>query len=301
MGNKLKHNNHYIKNNKGFSLKGIPGAGPSPAPSDMPDFSIKFKFIDDKEIDPRILNVPGEWKYFQDEPNCWLWVYNYPNWCGVFENKLTSSFCKNISIIKVGNTSKLKNAARMFAFCTGLTSIDSFFNTENILNMNNMFAYCDNLTSFSDNIIYTTQCKDLSFMFYGCKKLINPQFNNNTSNCENFEGMFANCESLQLNNIEFDINKSINLKGMFAGCTSLTTIPTLNFDETDMIDIFIRQYNQCFQCCHSLTGGMTDFYYKHIDNRDKLHTNCFSFAGDNNSSGQNDRKNVPQDWGGDGN
>ena len=112
-----------------------------------------------------------------------------------------NDFITYIHIPHIDIRSQGRDMSSMFAYCSGLTSLDlSGFDTSAVTSMSHMFAYCSALTSL-----------DLSGF--------------DTSAVTNMEMMFNNCSKLtSLNLSSFDTSAVTSLWYMFAYCSNLTSL-----------------------------------------------------------------------------
>ena len=148
------------------------------------------------------------------------------------------------------NTSSATDMSYMFAYCSGLTSLDlSSFNTSKVTNMSHMFFNCSGFSSVGSNDIsqdfalnlgntfYTVKVTNMDRMFSGCsgtKKFNLSVFN--TSLVSNMTQMFYDCslaKSIILGST-FTTNNiaGTNMNEMFTNCTSLETLDLSLFDTT---------------------------------------------------------------------
>ena len=73
---------------------------------------------------------------------------------------------------KGSNTSGVTDMVRMFASCSGLTSLDvSNFDTSNVTDMFYMFGYCHGFTSLDLSKWDTSKVTNMNSMFSGCNAL----------------------------------------------------------------------------------------------------------------------------------
>ena len=113
---------------------------------------------------------------------------------GIFEETNHIS----ISVIAC-DTENVKNMAKMFFNCSGLTELDlKNFNTTKVTGMKFMFSGCSSLTELDLNNFDTTNVTDMSFMFLGCSELkkINFGQNFNTTEYTDMSNMFDGCTKL---------------------------------------------------------------------------------------------------------
>ena len=158
------------------------------------------------------------------------------------------------------NTSNVTNMWRMFAWSTGLTSLDlSSFNTQNVETMEDMFIGCNNLESINLSDWNTASVINMYRMFHSCSKL----------------------ETLDLSS--FNTANVQTMEMMFYGCAELTTIyvsatgwSTASLDVEDGTGSFNGAGgNWIFRDCSKLVGGngtayngLSDYPYAIIDGTD---------------------------------
>ena len=108
----------------------------------------------------------------------------------IFENCIN---LKNINLINMKNSNKLRNISGMFKNCTSLEELKFNLMTKYLINMDEMFYGCDNL-------------KSIDFA------------NFNTDRIKNMDKMFYNCSSLKFLDIsKFEISENISIKDIFSG------------------------------------------------------------------------------------
>ena len=164
--------------------------------------------------------------------------------------------CENLeNILQNFDTSKCTDMNGMFSGCKKLISLDiSNFNMANVIKMNNMFENCDNLESLNFNqLINLNQVNDISFLFFGCKKLkyLDLSFLK-TSNVLNMGYMFYNCENLKyLNILNFDSSSATNITHLFDGCKSLKYLNMYNYIENNDLNVndIFNDINENLICC----------------------------------------------------
>lgn len=130
------------------------------------------------------------------------------------------------------------------------------------------FFKCHSLTQIKNiENLYTSECTDMSSMFYGCISLTSIEIRHfDTSNVTNMSGMFASCESLKSVDVShFDTCKVTNMSKMFTECNSLKSIDLSHFDTSNVTNM-----STMFDACKSLesvdvshfnTSNVTDMSY----------------------------------------
>ena len=138
-----------------------------------------------------------------------------------------NDFITYIHIPHIDIRSQGRDMSSMFAYCSGLTSLDlSGFNTSAVTNMDYMFAFCSKLTSLDLSGLNTSAVTNMASMFYSCSGLTSLNLSGlNTSAVTNMEMMFNNCSKLtSLNLSSFDTSAVTSLWLMFDDCSSLTSL-----------------------------------------------------------------------------
>ena len=137
-----------------------------------------------------------------------------------------------ITGIEYLNTEKVTDMELMFAYCSGLKSLDlSRFNTEKVTSMVFMFAYCSGLKSLDLSGFNTEKVTSMYGMFTNCSGLTSLDVNGfNTEKVNHMEFMFFSCSSLTSLDVSgFDTSNVIDMMGMFGNCSSLTSLDLSSF------------------------------------------------------------------------
>ena len=183
--------------------------------------------------------------------------------------------CSNISsILGIDNlkTDKVTNMARMFEYCSSLTSLDlSGFNTTNVSNLCCMFQGCSGLTNLDVTNFNTENVTDMSGMFGSCSGLTNLNVSGfKTDNVTDMSCMFSHCSSLKSLDLSgFNTESVTGMQAMFSGCSNLGTIYV--GDKWNVSSVTYRLF--VFEDCTALVGGAgtpydpnhTDTEYARID------------------------------------
>ena len=152
------------------------------------------------------------------------------------------AYCSGLTSLDLSgfDTSAVTNMASMFDSCSGLTSLDlTSFDTSAVTNMASMFDSCSGLTSLDLTSFDTSAVTNMGMMFNKCSKLTSLDLSGfNTSAVTNMEMMFNNCSKLtSLNLSSFDTSAVTSLWYMFDYCSSLTSlILGPNFFKTSKYD-----------------------------------------------------------------
>ena len=109
-----------------------------------------------------------------------------------------NSLITYVYIPHVDIRSQGRDMSYMFAYCSGLTSLDlSSFNTSAVTNMSSMFAYCSGLTSLNLTGFDTSAVTNMDMMFNNCSKLTSLNLSSfDTSAVTSLWLMFDDCSSL---------------------------------------------------------------------------------------------------------
>lgn len=124
-----------------------------------------------------------------------------------------------------------------------------------LINTSGMFSYPNSLNIKSIDLtdMDTSNVKDMSRMFMGCKaKEINIS-KLNTSNVEDMFGMFEGCELDRLNLSSLDTSKVTNMSFMFEYC-NIPEIDLRSFNTSNVIDM-----RSMFQYCKAETIYLRSF------------------------------------------
>src|SRR5574344_209176 len=139
--------------------------------------------------------------------------------------------------------SSITNASKMFANCTGLTSIDTSAFT-NVTNAYCMFWGCTNLKSIDTSGF--TNVTNADYMFQNCTGLTSIDTTAFT-NVTNANNMFFNCTNLK--NIDMSGFENIETADeMFFNCENLSSInPLFGINLKNL-----KSYNNMFEGCQKI-------------------------------------------------
>ena len=109
-----------------------------------------------------------------------------------------NDFITYIHIPHIDIRSQGRDMSSMFAYCSGLTSLDlSGFNTSAVTSMSRMFAYCSGLASLDLSGFDTSAVTSMLSMFESCSGLTSLDLSGfDTSAVTSMDYMFAYCSSL---------------------------------------------------------------------------------------------------------
>ena len=140
------------------------------------------------------------------------------------------------------NLSNLIDISNFFHGCKYLTSISGLkINSPNIKYLNGIFEDCSSLRDISAISNWNTKnVINIEKIFKSCTKLsMIPELNWDTSNVINMSRIFEGCSSLKdisgISNINTKKVKYLN--NLFYKCTNLISIPKMNWDTTNVIDM----------------------------------------------------------------
>ena len=128
----------------------------------------------------------------------------------------------------------------------GIYDIKLKFNI-NIKDSSYMFAGCKNIININFISFNTQNIINMKYMFYGCinlKKLILFPFN--TGNVINMEGIFLNC--ILLNHLDlssFEVKNVNNMSCMFYGCSSLKSLSDISKWDTQNVNNISFMFFNC--------------------------------------------------------
>ena len=138
-----------------------------------------------------------------------------------------NDFITYIHIPHIDIRSQGRDMSSMFAYCSGLTSLDlSGFNTSAVTSMASMFDSCSGLTSLNLSGLNTSAVTNMASMFYSCSGLTSLNLSGfDTSAVTNMDYMFNFCSKLtSLNLSSFDTSAVTSMGYMFSDCSSLTSL-----------------------------------------------------------------------------
>ena len=137
------------------------------------------------------------------------------------------------------------------------------------------FFKCHSLTQIKNiENLYTSECTDMSSMFYGCISLTSIEIRHfDTSNVTNISYIFSYCKSLTgLDVSKWNTSNVINMSGMFDGCNLVTELNISNFDTSK-----VRDMQRMFAGCSTIRGlDLQNFDTKNVVNMSCMFLNCTS-------------------------
>ena len=133
-------------------------------------------------------------------------------------------------------------------------------------------------------LIFKIYIKDCSFMFAGCKNIININFKNfNTKNVTNMRYMFTGCSNIEnLDLSSFNTKNVRDMEGMFGQYNNLPLYDLSSFDLSDLSEDFGKQY---FEGCEKLKEiNLSSFNTKNVTNMSFMFGLCKNLVDLNLSS-----------------
>lgn len=205
-------------------------------------------------------------------PNVWDVVpsrYSPTSWTGVFQG--IDWRTGNTDLIRVigananGPYGRITSTSAMFNICKALVEVAPF-DTSGVTNASNMFADCSNLT--------TVPMLDFGKVRWA-------------------EHMFANSTSLTTVPL-YNFGQVQDADEMFRNCGALTAIPAFDLHSVTSAEFM-------FYDCVSVQSGAYAAYQQLAASPEATH-NVYTFGncGLNSVSGQAERAQIPQSWGGAG-
>ena len=188
---------------------------------------------------------------------------------------------------KIYNIIEDTNMSKIFYNCIKIKTIifDIYYNhyynikTTKYFNPNNLnstFYNCISLQSVKFNSFKTDYTKEITYMFYNCKKLISfSMYNSSFTNkyIINMRGMFQNCESLVSLNLQLFYTPNVEIMwDMFKGCKKLNSLNIDNFDTSKVTDM-----ESMFEGCSSLVSlSLIHFNTSKVRYMNKMFRDCTS-------------------------
>ena len=136
-----------------------------------------------------------------------------------------------------------------------------------ITNAYGMFYNCSDITELDLSKLDTSQCTNMSNMFYGCKSLVEIKgiSDFDTSNVTNMSDMFNNCRELrQLDVSKWNTSKVTNMSNMFNGLVKLTELDLSKLNTsnvTNMGQMLRDVYVSEIDVSNFNTSNVTDMNY----------------------------------------
>ena len=164
----------------------------------------------------------------------------------IFGDKFVGNNKNNIDLIINGIKSNLINKYKMEK---GENNIKIIIKNK-IKNLEYMFYNCKSLINIKElEYLETKNINNYSRMFYGCSSLsnIDKLANWNVSNGNNFSGMFCRCSSLSdIKALEnWDVSNGKDFSYMFCGCSSLSDLKSLQKWNVSKVNNFGSMLSDC--------------------------------------------------------
>ena len=128
------------------------------------------------------------------------------------------------------------------------------------------------IVSIDLSYLNTSNLKDISSMFSGCRSLQSVNFLYfNTSLVTNMNSLFEGCAQLESVDLsEFKTSLVSNMSKIFSGCSKLTSVNLYNFDTSSVVDM-----NNMFYGCSSIQSlDLSNFDTKKVTNFDSIFSGC---------------------------
>ena len=198
----------------------------------------------------------------------------------------------NKKIYFLDNTDYIEHKSNIKHLHDNLKELNEL-NTELYIN-NNKYKYEKYFKPDRDGIFkiklkFKINIKDCSFMFAGCKNIININFKNfNTKNIINMRYMFTGCINIEyLDLSSFDTSNVKDMEGMFGEYNNFSC---RDFPFFDILNIS-KDFNKYYLGCKKLKEvNISSFNTKSVNNMSFLFCNCINLTNLNLSSF--DTKNV---------
>ena len=178
------------------------------------------------------------------------------------------------------DTSSLTTMAEMFAYCSGLTSLDilSSFDTSNVTNMSYMFKSIPEGLAIGDHIRNwdTSKVTTMIHAFNGCNKLTILDIADwDVSNVTSMHSMFRGCSSLtSLDLSNWDVGKVTSINYMFCDCSNLTSL-NLKYWNTKSVTSMDYMFNNCSKLTSLDLSSFSTYNVTYMRN---MFDNCNSLA-----------------------
>ena len=197
-----------------------------------------------------------------------------PQW-----HELNSSSIYTVIFDSSFSSARPKSCAKWFCDMENLKTIKNIehLNTSNVKDMSYMFYGCKSLTNLDVSGFNTSNVNDMSWMFYWCKGLTSLDVSGfNTSNVTNMTGMFYLCSALtgSLDVSGFNTSNVTTMKEMFNYCKSLTNLDVSGFNTSN-----VRDMCRMFSDCDSLTSlDVSGFNTSNVTNMKEMFRGCNKLA-----------------------
>ena len=188
-----------------------------------------------------------------------------------------NDFITYIHIPHIDIRSQGRDMSSMFAYCSGLTSLDlSGFDTSAVTSMLSMFESCSGLTSLDLSGFDTSAVTSMDYMFAYCSGLTSLDLSGfNTSAVTSMSSMFAYCRGLtSLNLSGFDTSAVTSMDSMFESCSGLTSLNLSGFNTSA-----VTSMSRMFAYCSGLTSlDLSGFDTSAVTSMDYMFSNCSSLT-----------------------
>ncbi len=163
----------------------------------------------------------------------------------------------------------------------GIHSVKLIFNTE-IKDCSFMFYNCNNIIDLDLSSFDTKNITNMSYMFSGCENLKSLDLSDfYTKNVTNMNNMFCDCNNLiDLNLTSFDTKNVTNMSNMFSGCDKITNIDLSSFDTKNVTNMS----NMFYDCKNLKNLNLSNFVTSKVTNMSDMFYYCSNITDLNLSS-----------------
>ena len=170
-------------------------------------------------------------------------------------------------IISGWNTSSATNMSQMFGGLIEVKEIVGIdeLDVSGVTDMSWMFAQCNSLKKIDLSKWTIKKCKNFSYMFYGCKSLLDVSFVKKwtLNDVENINSMFKECRKIKSADITgLAINKPLSLSGLYENCTRLIDVGDISKINYTNVYSFNSMFKGCRNIEHigNIEGWKIDHY-----------------------------------------
>ena len=177
-----------------------------------------------------------------------------------------------IYIAAEGGVAAPANSSALFAYFTGLKTIEGQLVTDNVVSMANLFLNCEGLESLDMTGFCTSSVTDLSYMFAQCSGLRELKISGwDTSNVTNMANMFEFCAKLTTLDLSaLDTGNVSNMYSMFIACESLESLDLQHFRTENVTNM-----SSMFNGCRSLKSlNLSGFDTANVRNMSSMFYDC---------------------------
>ena len=135
-----------------------------------------------------------------------------------------------------------------------------------------MFSGCRNIININLSSFYTKNITDMSCMFSGCELIKDLDLSSfNTKKVTNMSYMFYECKNItNLDLSSFDTKNVLNMSCMFSGCNNLTNLNITSFNTTN-----VKNMKGMFSDCKTITNlNLSSFNTKNVNDMSGMFYSC---------------------------